>query len=378
MIKSIVHLVGFCFLLFISCIEPYTPEWNGEESLLVVDALVTDNPEYQYVLLSYSTGVDSQKFIPVDGAGIVVSDNFGNEISFYEADEGKYVPVNFTGIAGRSYKLAVTLANGKQYNSEYQLLTVKDEFDSVYYKIEIQPTTNPQYPVEGARFYIDIISSGRNDAYYLFQLEETYKFNIDFRLEYIEAGNGLVRVTEPPSMVCWKTTKLEGYYLYKSNSQTVGQSQSLPLHYVTFDTRRFSERYSLLIRQISVSEEIFNIYYQVSQQANGGSIFAIQPFNIIGNIKCVTDSEEPVLGSFVVGGIKEKREFFNKPPNVTFTYSRCFALTEGVEFYLMRGGTPEAPLYFTLVDGSLAYVAEQCFFCSGNGGIPDKPVFWED
>jgi len=377
MIRSFKY-IALLFLVVLSCIDPYWPDLEDEAPVLVVDALVTDDPDNQYVLLSLSAPIDNQEFIPVSGANVVVSDNLGNTIVFHGAEAGKYYPDNFVGIAGRSYMLTITLANGKQYTSGFQLLTVMDEFDSLYYAIETQSTTDLLYDTKGARFYIANIPSGHKDTYYLFQLVETYKFHVDFKLKYIEAGNGLIQVMDPPPMLCWETTKLNGFYLYKSLAHSDSQSQTLPLHFVTFDTKAFFERYSLLVRQISVSEEIFNLYNQINQQNNSGSVYAIQPYNIIGNLQCVTDSEEPVLGNFIVGGIKEKREFFNRPPHIRFTFSRCFGQTDGVGYLIMRGGSPDNPLYFTLVDGGLANAAEECFLCSANGGTAERPDFWED
>jgi len=366
------------FLVTLSCIDPYWPDLEGEDAVLVVNALVTDNPDNQYVLLSISAPANDQKFIAAGGALVVVSDNLGNTIVFHETEAGNYYPDNFTGIAGRSYRLSVTLPNGKQYTSGFQPLTISDEFDSLYYTVETQLTTDLLYDTEGAQFYISNIPSGQQEKYYLFQLIETYKFHVDFILKYIEAGNGLIRVTDPPPRLCYKTAQLYGFYLFKSKANSDPQSQIMPLHFVTFDTKTLFERYSLLVKQISISEEVFNLYYQINQQNASGSLYTKQPYNIIGNVKCLTDDDEPVLGSFIVGGIKEKRRFFDRPPNVRFSFSLCFGQTDGAGFIAMRGGTPGNPLYFTLVNGSFAYAQPECFLCSENGATSEAPDFWED
>jgi len=366
------------FLMAVSCIDPFWPDLEGKNTVLVVDALVTDNPDNQYVILSTSAPADDQKFIPVSGAVVVVSDDLGQNVLFNESEAGSYYPDNFAGITGRSYSLSVTLPNGKQYASGFQPLTASDEFDSIYYQVETQPTTNPLYDTEVAQFYISNIPSGRQDSYYLFQFIETYKFHVDFKMEYIDSGYGLTRVTDPPSMLCFKTASLDGFYLFKSKANSVSQTQTLPLHFVTFDTKQMFERYSLLVKQISVSEEIFNLYHEINQQNNDVSLYTLQPYNIIGNITCVTDTEEPVLGSFIVGGIKEKREYFSRPPNVVFSFSSCFGQTDGVGYIVMRGGTPTNPVHFTFVDGAFAYGRPECFLCSENEATEEPPDFWED
>ena len=322
MTSSYRYIVLLLVLMF-SCIDPYWPDLEGEESLLVVDALITDNPENQYVFLSRSAPLDSQQIIPVRHARVFIQDDLGNSIRFYEYEAGKYYPEDFSGSQGRSYSLIILLEDGRQYTSEFQLLQTADKFDTLFYELESQPTTDPLYPVEGARFFIGGIPSGEQNRYYLFRLEETYRYHVDFTLEFIDIGQGLTRVDDPPPTQCWKTTELDGWYIYKSLPRAGPSSQPLPLHFVAFDSKRFSERYSLLVKQINVSETVFNLYYQVNQQGNNGSIFATQPYNIAGNIRCASDPGEIVLGSFIVGGIREKRAFFNRPANVYFTDMFC-------------------------------------------------------
>jgi hypothetical protein len=366
------------FLLTVSCIEPYWPDLEGQGSVLVVDALITDDPENIYVILSLSAPVNNQVTIPVTGAHVFVTDNMGNTFLFKDSANGKYLPSDFAGIAESSYMLTIILPNGKQYFSDFQQLKTMSIFDSIHYEIESQPTINPRYPIEGARFYLDNIPSGQTEEYCLFQLIETYKYHVDFRLEYTYYDNMLHKVIHPPPMRCWKTDKVQGFFLYKNIPRSGTSDEALPIHFISFDTKQFSERYSILVKQICVSEEIFNLYSRIDQQNNNGSTFAIQPYNIVGNVKCAFDPEETVFGSFIVGGIKEKRAFFSRPRNVTFTYSRCSALTEYVYEAIAGGGTPEHPLYLTVINGELGLAEPECFLCSESGGTSDKPDFWED
>ena len=371
------YMVLFLPLVF-SCVDPYWPNLEGEGEKLVVDALVTDDPDNQYVRLSFSTPANEQDFESVSGATVVVTDDLGDAVFFYENESGNYYPENFAGVDGRRYSLSITLPDGRQYESGFQPLTVSESFDSIYYVIENQSTTDPRYDIEGARFYINDIPSGPQEQYFLYKLTETYKFHVDFTLEYIEAGSGLTRILDPPSTLCYKTEGVYGFYIFKSKANIDPHTQTLPLNFVTFETKKFYERYCLQVKQISVSEEVFNLYYRVSQQNNSGSLYTIQPYNIIGNVKCVTDDKETVLGSFVVGGIREKREFFNRPAHVNFTFTACFGQTDGIGYLIRRGGKPSNPLLFTFIDGALALGQPQCFLCSENGATNDRPDFWED
>jgi hypothetical protein len=377
MIKSVKYIL-LLVLVSNSCIEPYWPDIEGLGSVLAVDALISDSPENQYVVLSSSSPVDRQIHSPVTGARVLVEDDEGNQYEFYEINAGRYIPYGFNGVPGRKYKLDIYLEPGKHYGTEFQSLITSELFDTIFYEVEEQPTTDPRYSIKGARFYLNAYTQESDTRYLIFQLEETFKYHVDFVLEYIEMGQGLQKVEFPPSTLCYKTSSLNGFYLYKKHRYTTGHPAPLPLHFVDFDTKRFFERYSLLIRQITVSEEIFDYYYQVNQQQNSGSMYATQPYNIIGNVKCLSDPTEEVLGSFIVGGVREKRKFYSRPRRVTFNFPECFPMTDGVGLLILRGGSPTNPLYFTLFEGSLANGQEECFFCHSDGGVSEKPEFWED
>ena len=376
--NRVFQYIMLIFLLALSCVDPYWPNLEGEGDVLVVDGLVTDDPDNQYVRLSFSAPANDQEYIPVSNALVTVTDDLGQTVIFHETDNGNYYPDNFAGVAGRKYSLSVSLPGGKHYSSDFQPLTLSETFDSIYYVLESQPTTDPEYNIEGVRFYINNIPSAHQEKYYLFQLVETYKFHVEFVLKYIEAGNGLIEITDPPPTLCYKTTNIYGFYIFKSKPDVNPMSQTLPLHFVPFDTKQLYERYSLQVKQVTISEEVFNLFYRVNQQSNSGSLYTIQPYNIIGNIKCDNDNNETVLGCFIVGGLSKKRKYFNRPENVRFTFTICQGQTEGAGLLVMRGGSPNVPLHFTLIDGALAFAQPKCFFCSENDATTEKPDFWED
>ncbi len=380
MIKKIQKILVI-LLLASSCVEPYWPDLKPERSsILAVDALVTDSPETQYVKLSISAPLDSQRYIPVNNATVNIQDDQGNTVPFYFREDGRYAPDNFSGIVGRSYKLQINMPDGNQYESDYQVLRSVQHFDSAYYSINELPTNDPTINIEGAQFYLDYPSEKDSDTYYLFQLEETYKYKPDLRLYYIIIQDGFEKPGFQQPLQCWKTSHINYFYISHSLATNSISEQTLPLHFVPFDTKQFSVRYSLLVTQIAVSKEIFDFYYKINQQNNSGSLYASQPYSIKGNMHCITKPDQQVLGSFVAGGVYKRRSYYNSPANGHFSYPVCDPLIDGPSLLgiIAAGGTPQHPLYFTLVGNIKGWAPEKCFMCEMEGGLITKPDFWID
>ncbi len=381
MTKLFLFITGIIFTLA-SCVEPYWPEMKSESlQTLVVNAYITDNPVFQYVRLSHPSSLGDQQFDPVNNAAVTVRDDLGNNIPFIFQDEGLYVPQNFTGIPGRSYKLIIELNDGEIYESDFQVLNAVKHFDSLYYTIDEIPTNDPAINIEGAQFKINYMTGKDSDQYYLFHLEETYEYKPDLLLVYKDVGDGPEEVlpNDRPPARCWKTNRLKQFFVVKTLAGNAHE-QSYPLNFVPFNTRQFSVRYSLLITQVAVSEEVYNLYSEYKQQNNSGSLYAIQPYSIKGNIHCITNSAEQVLGSVVVGGIYLQRNFFNRPVEGNFTFDECEAVTDpqALGKLMSVGGTPGSPMYFTEVNNEFGWGMPECFFCEMAGGLAAKPDFWID
>ncbi|HYX05776.1 MAG TPA: DUF4249 family protein, partial [Bacteroidales bacterium] len=179
-------------LLFSACVEPYTPVIESNiESALVVDALITNDYAVQWVRLSNASPLDKPDFHPLNNATVSVEDDLGERIIFIFRKDGLYTPDNFAGEAGRSYKLLIDMNNGKHYESDYQSLKTVNPFDSVYYSLTEQPTTDPAVNIDGAQFFLDFPSQRDTDTYYIYHLEETYEYNTDLRLYLIDKGESL-------------------------------------------------------------------------------------------------------------------------------------------------------------------------------------------
>ncbi len=72
------------------CIEPFEPEIEEENEVLVIDGKITDSEGIQTIVVSRSSPYNSPRFHPVSGCVVRVEDDSGEGITFTENEDGVY------------------------------------------------------------------------------------------------------------------------------------------------------------------------------------------------------------------------------------------------------------------------------------------------
>ena len=111
--KNIVYL--FLSIIVLSCIEPYEHNFIGEteNSLLVVDAILTNEIKTHTVKLSYTSSLESEDLILAKGATVTIESENGEIVNLTESLPGNYVTDStYAGMIGESYMLRVITENG--------------------------------------------------------------------------------------------------------------------------------------------------------------------------------------------------------------------------------------------------------------------------
>ncbi|PLW94406.1 MAG: hypothetical protein C0591_13035, partial [Marinilabiliales bacterium] len=183
---------------------------------------------------------------------------------------------------------------------------------------------------------------------------------------------------------CYKTDVVQGIYTFSTAGLSETAVNGLPLNYVTTDTRMLSIRYSLLVKQYTVTDEAFTYYNSLQAiSSEQGALYAQQPYQVKGNIKSTINPDEPILGYFLVAGIDEKRIYVNRPPSdqVEFYYSVCVLGDADFDAFGFIRWTDRRtwPLYVTTsTSGRRALPHQDCLDCRRHGGTIEKPEFWTD
>jgi len=361
----------------ISCVEKYSPDIKDYSDQLVVDGLITNQNGPYKVLLSKTSPLNNDELRPFTGASVLVEDNEGNTYEFDEVVPGSYENNEFTGEPGVAYKLQILASDGKLYESDYQEMPPSVPIDTVYAEIETNPTENPDYNEIGYQFYLSSQDVESESIYFLWKLTETYEYHADHDLEYTYSGV-VVPYPDPDEFsTCWKTTKLREFYLFDASVLNNVNIQNLPLNFVNTETKRLSVRYSLLVDQYILSEQAFEFFSSVQEMNSGNDLFySTQPYQIEGNVECVDEPQENVLGQFLVAGKTSKRIFVDRPYGVYFYYEVCPVNTEEIGELGMYHPS-DYPIYLTLTENMvMGTVGKGCVDCREHGGTIEKPDFW--
>ena len=369
----------FLLLLFslTSCVDKYWPEIDKYQTVLVVDGLLTNGTDTTVIYLSSSSSVNNDGLIPLGGSQLYIVDENQSETYLTETSIGTYKILDntFMGRVGGSYQLHITLSNGEKYESDICRMQNPSPIDSVYGLIESHQIPNSDEFLDGVQFYVDNHSNLGDSTYYLWRLGQSFEYKSSFDINYIWTGSYFYTYPNPDSLRrCWYNSSVSEIFTYSTKYLDKPCLSGFPLNFVSTENKSLSIRYSLLVKQLSISEKAFVFWDALRQQnIDQGNLYSQQPFQIRGNIKNINNLEEPVLGYFTVGGVTEKRIYINRPP-IVFLYKECTPDYEGMRFVRFDPG----PTYIVDINGRRALGnSEACFDCRIGGGSITPPPFWE-
>lgn len=371
-------LVGF---LTSTCIYPFHPEIDETQELLVIDGHIIKGEKVQTINISRSSAYNDPQFLPETGCLVNVVDDRGRNFKFTETGKGTYtseIPddlINFN----TSYQLFVTTHDKRNYESTPELLLKDSPIDSVYY-VEEPGQSAATGTTDGVQIYVDLKANLENARNYRWVMEETWEYQRKYPIEV--KWDATKRVLQMLSnsdtlVVCWKTLPVTGFYSSSTANLKVNEKKKIPLNYVSNQSSRLEFKYSLLVKQYSLSESAFKYFNtrQVETQEAGG-LYRVQPAQSTSNLINPDVPEEKVLGYFWVSSFSQKR-IFVKPPFHFYTKSYCTPIPIDWESVLKRPLSKDFSFYITTILGVQYTAEEQCFDCTKGGGKLKQPEFWK-
>ncbi len=130
-------LTGVLIIVFFSsCQKVIDVDIKNAEPEYVVEAIITDKPGDSRVLLSTTKNISENNSFPgINGAGVTITDNAGNNTMFVEDTAGVYTAVAFTGEAGKTYSLQVNV-NGETFTAN-STMPQKINLDTIFISDEL-------------------------------------------------------------------------------------------------------------------------------------------------------------------------------------------------------------------------------------------------
>ena len=365
-------IILISFLLLNSCITPFIPKSIENKELIIVDALITDQPGKNTIKLSRSLPLGTRySFLPVKGCIVTVTDDLGNSFNFTESVAGTYTSdsTEFQGSIGRSYTLHINTnsnPDNRYYESYPMLMKSVPPIDSVYHeKVTITGSDESNYMEQGCQIYLATHDPTNQCKYYRWTFVETWEFHLYFSV---------------PNNICWISANSELINIKNTSVLEKDNIARNPINYISNQTDRLLIKYSILVNQYSLNEEEYLYWEQLQKQSeHAGGLYDIIPFSVTNNLYCLDDPNEKVLGYFSVSAKSSKRYFVKDHfRGLKSKYTPDYCLTKTIANNGIIPGLNQTVWLVGTFEGSLVvtYIRE-CADCTARG-TNIRPDFWTE
>lgn len=391
----------FVLIMFFSsaCIEEIDFKTEDFESVLVIDATITNENKIQEIILSRSFAFEEEGPAPEENATITIKTN-QEEIVFSETEPGKYLSRNaFAAQANIDYQLKITTNNGKSYSSSIMQMPQVSPLESLYAERE-----NNNGGVNGMSIFVDSYDPNGSSKFYRYEYEETYKIIAPkWKDKDLIITNDQYPWCEveliPRSLdekVCYNTELSNKIIQTNTTGLNEDRVSRFLVRQIASNNYILTWRYSILVKQYVQSGEAYRYFESLANFSTNESLFSqIQTGFFEGNIISETNPEEKIIGFFDLSTVSLERIFFNyedfypnepKPPFLTFCFEwapvriqehpldRCGPLLDGI--------TQNQIKYFKVNENAIIHregpyivVARFCGDCTAIGETA-APDFW--
>jgi hypothetical protein len=357
-----------------SCIEPYNPPAIKEiVDILVVDGFLNSTDSSAVVKLSRAISLsDTGEPGPERNATVRIEDENGNFYPLMEMGDGNYsiqkLPVNPL----IKYRLAFTTSNST-YASDFIDLKISPPIDSITYR------KDPRF--ESVGIYIYTHDASNTTKYYQWTYNETWEYTSG-HFSSAKLQNGSVVPQDKDIDRCWKTQPSTEIHISSSNDLREDAIRNFQLMTIPVGSPKLFRKFSLEVQQRALAKEAYDFWLQLKKTTESlGGLFDPLPSQVIGNIKNITDSDQPVLGYFSGGHVSKKRIFIKisdlpvelrkiVPPYCPIDTIELAELSTYPDMNLI------GPYGYPL-EGYIYSRDSGCMDCTDAGGIPVRPDFWE-
>lgn len=300
----------FIFVILITvatgCRQTYTPPVIAHPpSYLVVEGFIENNSEdTTFFSLSRTTVLgDTSAFLPERGAGVTIEDSTGNTWSLSEIRPGIYGYPPFPFNTNTKYRLHIVTGGRDEYASDYVPLVSNPPIDSISWKRSDDPLHL------GVTLFANTHDPQNNTHYYRWSCNETWQYHVKFFATWTYINNAPAPFIDT-FYICWRSDNSPNVALASSTQLAQDVIYQAPILLIPLNSQKLQMRYSVLVRQYALTKEAFN-WWQILQKntENIGSIFGVQPSANTGNIHCLNDTSQQVIG-FIAGGNTQKQRIF--------------------------------------------------------------------
>ncbi len=372
-----------CLLAVAACKKPYIPPALAVNyNYLVIDGVINANPNGITTIKLSRTKNLSDSLPPAAemGAQVSIEGESGGVFPLFSQGNGAYASNALNLNAAGKYRLRILTNSGGVYQSDFVSVKQTPAIDSLSWQ---QDSVTKDVVI-----FAHTKDPSNNTRYYRWDHVETWQYRAPIEASW-GLANGLIYFIDPSNQAlqqynCWGTIQSSNIATASSEALSQDVISYAPVNRILQHAEKLMVRYSINVRQYGLTREAYK-YWQIIEKSTQqtGSIFDPQPAQLLGNIHCVSDPNEPVIGYVSASFITEKRIFidhsqltdwFFKPSGVVCVMINTFQHPTDFRIYTFQD-TTFAPNYFT-TGGGMVVTKKDCLDCRRRGGTRDKPSFW--
>jgi hypothetical protein len=379
--KSAKYIVIFVISVM-GCKKPYNPPAiSTPAGYLVVEGVINPGTDSTIIKLSRTVNVSSKTTAKtVTGAVLTVESDQNGNYSLTDKGNGYYISTGLNLNTANKYRLRIKTNDGKIYLSDFEAVLITPPIDSVGFNITTSPET-------GIQVYANTHDATNQIHYFRWSYDEAWQFYTKYISRYISNGFTLVpRTPDQQITLCYTNDVSDDLVLGSSAKLTQDIIYQNPIVFIPSTSEKIESRYSILLREYALTTDAYTFYTNLKKNTEQlGSIFDAQPSEIQGNIHCLTNPSEPVIGYLGVSTVSSKRIYISnaKLPRWVPDYPYGCSLdtiSVGQQVYHSLIVDPELWLP---VDGSpplsptlYSYTTHACADCTIRG-TKTPPPFWK-
>ena len=382
-------IIAAMALMAVSCVYPFEAETvDGSGSLVVEGDILIGEVSKVAIGLTYPVGgapetvAHGTVWIEDDAGGKYYSDKWYdvNQKTMYEIDTRDADP-------SRQYRLhvdAVGVKGGHDYESSWQSVTPAPEIDSLSY------LKDP----ERSRFNITLSMHSKKGSFFKWTYIEDWEYHVDYHATYIYHppergwwgvnGYGTIEELVPPDNIyyCYGHEESSEILTFSTEKQTDDRFVDLEFRKIPRDDIKISFYYRIKVFLEALDKEAYTYWENMKTNSEyNGNLFAPTPSEMVGNIRCLQDPDELVIG-YISATQRAQKTLFLDAADIQF-YKRNEPYVEPVlltpadwyQYYTRERFLPyssEMPH-----DTSQTYWAPaRCVDCRERGGTLTKPDDW--
>lgn len=382
------------------CRDPYNVigGTNGD-GVLVVEGILNGNGVTQ-IILNRTTRLSDKRIQPETGALLYIegeSNGAAHVLTEVDRERGIYLSDPLTFDNNSRYRLKIQTQDSREYATDYKNFLVTPELDSVSWRLN----------ADGVEMFSHAHNNNPGSPYYKWDYEETWEYKSAFRAHIgfrpvapDSSGNKYVLDWLKPDQsvdnslfTCYNRRASTTINLV--STENLGSNVVLaPLRFIARGQIELSYLYSILVKQYALSQDGYEFFTRMKKNTEQlGSIFDAQPSEISGNVKCITDPSEIVIGYIEASTPVEKRIWIDNKDLPAWGYDAgCEHYYEPNPEFSSYPYPNDPSLFNSIVERNLMptvavetfvtfivrFNVEQrgCVDCKFLGGQPQKPNFW--